>query len=159
MLLIDGHNLIGRTPDLSLQREEEAREAVLRRVAAAKGSGGERVVVVFDGNRPGSAKESRFGGIRVVFSPAGRTADEEILRRLGKTNPRTTRVVTSDRDLAARALGLGAAVVSCEAFLGRLAKRTRPGEPTAEKPEAGPAEVEAWIEAFAAGESGNEHKM
>ena len=66
MLLVDGHNLIGRTPGLSLSREESSREQVLQRVAAAKGSGGERVVVVFDGNRPGSAKEQGFGGVRVV---------------------------------------------------------------------------------------------
>lgn len=145
MLLVDGHNLIGRTPGLSLGREEEAREAVLRRIGAAKGSGGERVVVVFDGNRPAAGLES-FGGVRVVYSPAGRTADDEILRRARRGNPRAATVVTSDRGLAAKALALGSRVESCEAFWQRLIRHRRPIAP--EKPEGGPEEVAEWLAEF-----------
>ncbi|MBI5017595.1 MAG: NYN domain-containing protein [Deltaproteobacteria bacterium] len=147
MLILDGHNLIGRAPGLSLADEAGGREELLRRVGARKGSGRENVVVVFDGNRPGSAQEGRFGGLRVVYAPAGRSADEEILRRVGQTNAQAATVVTSDRGLAARVRGLGATAESCEHFLARLARR--PGASDAEaKPEGGPREVEAWLAVF-----------
>lgn len=160
MLLIDGHNLIGRTPGLSLSREEESREQVLRRVAAAKGSGGERVVVVFDGNRPGSAKEQGFGGVRVVFAAAGRSADDEIVRRVEGRNPRTVTVVTSDRQLGERVLSLGARWEGCEAFWARLDKRRAAPVPV-EKPVAGPGEVDEWLQVFGAEalRQGKKHKM
>ena len=74
MLLVDGHNVIGRARGLSLSDEERSREELLRRIAAAKGSGGERVVVFFDGDRPQGSRES-FGGLAVVYAPANRTAD------------------------------------------------------------------------------------
>ncbi|MDF1553730.1 MAG: NYN domain-containing protein, partial [Deferrisomatales bacterium] len=160
MLLVDGHNLIGRTPGLSLAREEASREQVLQRVAAAKGSGGERVVVVFDGNRPGSAKEKGFGGVKVVYAPAHGSADEEILRRVHVHNPRTVTVITSDRQLADRALGLGARWESCEAFWARLQKRRGSAKP-AEEPVTDPDEVDEWLAAFGGprGGEGGGHKI
>jgi uncharacterized protein len=154
VLLLDGHNVIGRVPGLSLEREEEAREQLLRRVAAVKGSGGRRVIVVFDGNRPGAAKESAFGGIRVVFSPQGRTADEEILRRVGQGRPAEVTVVTSDRVLADRVRSLGARVETAEAFLARLRPRTRGRADTTSEVTVSPEEVEAWLQAFR-----GEHKI
>ena len=148
MLLVDGHNLIGRTPGLSLSREEGSREEVLRRIAAAKGSGGERVVVVFDGNRPGSAKEQGFGGVRVVYAPAGRSADEEILRRVAGGNPRAVTVVTSDRQLAERARGLGARGESCEAFWARLRRPRPPRGGVGDDPPVPDEDVEEWLRVF-----------
>lgn len=160
MLLVDGHNLIGRTPGLSLSREESSREQVLRRIAAAKGSGGQRVVVVFDGNRPGSAKEQGFGGVRVVYAPAARSADDEILRRVEASNPRTVTVITSDRPLADQALGLGARWESCEAFWSRLHRRRGSIDPV-EKHAADPDEVDEWLAVFGGpdGGEGGGHKM
>lgn len=150
MLLLDGHNLIGRTPGLSLEREDEARELLLRRIGAAKGSGRRQVVVVFDGNRPGSAKESAFGGLRVVYSPAGRSADDEILRRVGEARRgQATVVVTSDRQLAQRARDLGAQIESCESFLSRLERAAAAGRSSPRQPPPlAPDEVEAWLRAF-----------
>lgn len=150
MLIVDGHNLLGRSPGLSLEREAEGREAVLRRLAAW---GRGRVTVVFDGNRPGSAKSERFGGVRVVYAPAGRTADEEVLGLLDRANPRACTVVTSDRRLAAAAAARGARVETAEEFRARL---DRPRRARAEPPQPSPdaAEVEEWLRAFRKG-----HKM
>lgn len=160
MLLIDGHNLIGAAPGLSLTREQEGREALLRRIAAAKGAGGEPVVVVFDGNRPGAAKESRFGGIRVVYAPAHGSADEEILRRTRARNPREVTVVTSDRELAGGVRALGGRVLGSEEFLLRLARTRTNRRPTAvSEPAPEEAEVEEWLRLFAASERGDEHKI
>jgi predicted RNA-binding protein with PIN domain len=146
VILVDGHNLLGRWPGLSFADEEAGREELLRRLGGALGSGRRAVVVVFDGNRPGAATEARFGGLRVVSAPAGRSADDEILRRLGRGNPRAASVVTSDRELAAKARALGAQVESCEAFRERLFRRPAGAEP--EKPEGSPGEVEEWLAVF-----------
>lgn len=154
MLLLDGHNLIGRASGLSLEREEEAREKLLRRVAAVRGSGRRRVFVVFDGNRPGAAKESSFGGIRVVFSPQGRTADEEILRRVEQGQSGDVTVVTSDRRLADSARLLGARVESSEGFLARLRPAARRRTPSTPEVSVSPEEVEAWLRVFR-----GEHKI
>ncbi|MEW6487456.1 MAG: NYN domain-containing protein [Thermodesulfobacteriota bacterium] len=156
MLLLDGHNLIGRTPGLSLDREDEAREFLLRRIGAARGSGRRQVVVVFDGNRPGSAKEGAFGGLRVVYSPEGRSADEEILRRVARGHRGQATVVTSDRQLAQRALDLGAGVESCESFLSRLERDAAVRRESAPSAAAclAPSEVEAWLQVFR-----DKHKM
>jgi predicted RNA-binding protein with PIN domain len=161
MLLVDGHNLIGRTPGLSLDREEESREQVLQRIAAAKGSGGERVVVVFDGDRPGSAKEQGFGGVRVVYAPAGHSADDEILRRVAKQPSRGITVITSDRQLADRVRQRGARCEGCEAFWERLSKPRGRRAAVPEKPTAAPGDVEEWLELFrgARKRKGGKHNM
>lgn len=158
MLLVDGHNLIGRAPGLSLGDEAGSREALLRRLAAFRSGRREALTVFFDGPRPGAAAEQRFGGLGVVYSGAGATADDEILRRLDRGNPRAATVVTSDRALADQARGRGARVESCEAFLGRLEAR-RAGPAPAEKPRAEPGEVDRWLDLFTRRSPGKGHKM
>lgn len=158
MILVDGHNLIGRTPGLSFGDEPGAREGLLRWLAARKGSGREAVVVVFDGNRPGAAGEERFGGVRVVYAPAGRSADDEILRRLASGQASGAMVVTSDRELSGRARGLGARVETCEAFRGRVGPGPRRPDPDA-KPAGGPAEVAEWLDLFRSRTGGGGHKI
>jgi len=150
VLWVDGHNLIGRTPGLSLDREEEGREQLLRSLAARAGK--VRVVVVFDGDRPGSAKRERFGSVEVVFAPRGRTADEELLSRLSEAGPRGATVVTSDQELARKARWLGARVLTCEEFL-RRQQAGRPGRVERQEPEppVPEEEVEAWLRAFRKG--------
>lgn len=148
MLLIDGHNLIGRDPGLSLEDEERSRETLLARIAAALGAHGEPVMVVFDSGRPGSARETRFGKLKVVYAPAARTADDEILRRLSGSNPRGSTVVTSDRELARRAAGLGARVISATEFLNRMASSRNKRRPNEEKPESSLSDVDEWLELF-----------
>ncbi len=157
MLLVDGHNLIGRAPGLSLGNEEGAREAVLRRLSAFRGQRRAAVVAVFDGPGPGAAKEAAFGAVRVVYAGADGSADDEILNRLDRGNPRGATVVTSDRRLAAAARARGARVESCEAFLARLAPPPGPPAPP-EKPDPGAGEVEEWLRAFQGSRPGS-HKI
>jgi predicted RNA-binding protein with PIN domain len=146
MLLLDGHNLIGRSRTLRLDREEESRLKLLERVAAAKGAGGQPVWVVFDGNRPGRPLPQKFGGVRVCYSSGGRTADEEILKRVEALGPGRATVVTSDRGLADRARARGARILTAEEFLSRL-ERPRSG-PASEKPSPDAEDVERWLEEF-----------
>ncbi len=158
MVLVDGHNLIGRTPGLGFRDEAASRAALLERLAAWASGRREPVTVVFDGARPGGPGTGRFGVLRVVYAPAGRSADEEILRRIERQGGRGVTVVTSDRALAGRARARGARVEPCEAFLRRVAPS--PPEPQQEdKPDPDPGEVEYWLRVFGGGRDSGRHKM
>ena len=158
MVLVDGHNLIGRTPGLGFRDEAASRAALLERLAAWASGRREPVTVVFDGAWPGGAGPDRFGVLRVVYAPAGRSADEEILRRVERQGGRGVTVVTSDRALAGRVRARGARVESCEAFLRRVAPA--PSEPPREdKPEPVPGEVEYWLRVFGEGRDPGRHNM
>ncbi len=149
MVLVDGHNLIGRMPGPGFRDEAASRAALLERLAAWASGRGEPVTVVFDGDRPGGPGTDRFGPLRVVYAPAGRSADDEILRRVERRGGRGVTVITSDRGLADRARARGARVEPCEAFLRRVAP-ARPDPPGEDKPEPVPDEVEYWLRVFGA---------
>ena len=123
-LLIDGYNLIRRSP--VLRREDEvalelARESLLERLRRYKRIRSHRITVVFDGASkigapPRSGQEK---GVRVVFSDRNETADTVIKRMCEKEGGKLT-VVTSDRDLGRCAASFGAVVIDVEEFEGKL---------------------------------------
>jgi len=152
VIVVDGHNLIGRGLRIPLSREEEGRGRVIERLSAWASSRRERVTVVFDGDRAGDAQAGRVGALRVIYAPSARTADDEILRLLRRSNPRSALVVTSDRRLAVRVRGLGGRVETAEAFWERVRPR-RPGAPDPEKPEPAAEEVEEWLRVFREGKN------
>jgi hypothetical protein len=148
-LLIDGHNLIGRLPDISLaDPDDEAR--LVSRLQAYAGRTGKRITVVFDRGLPGGRSQALSGGpVEVVFAPTGRKADRVLIERIRRTpNPQGLIVVTSDHEVIAAARDRGARVVRAEAFVSQL-------EPSPPVPAAGkgdvhlsPEEVEAWLALF-----------
>jgi len=123
-LVIDGYNLIRRSP--VLRREDEvalelARGSLLERLRRYKRIRPHRITVVFDGANkigapPGPSQEK---GIRVVFSGRNETADAVIKRMSEKERGKLT-VVTSDRDLGRYAAACGAVVIDAEEFEGKL---------------------------------------
>ena len=146
--MIDGHNLIGRLPALSLQDPDDE-EKLVRLLKSYRARTGKAITVVFD---PGGAfrlaQARNLGGIEVVFAPHGSSADATITRRVRKSrNPRGWLVVTSDHELAETVTGLGARVQSAEAFATGLG---RPAEEPAEWKDTPPSpdEVEAWLSLF-----------
>ena len=77
-ILIDGHNLIGRSPTLSLgdPHDEEDLVTLLR---AYRARTGKTITVVFDpGGTPGVLQKSREGGVEVVFASQHGGADDLI---------------------------------------------------------------------------------
>jgi predicted RNA-binding protein with PIN domain len=108
-LLIDGMNVIGSRPD----RWWRDRKGAMKRLVAALGDRavvtGDEITVVLD-SRPFDVGAPR--GITVEFAPGGRNAaHDEIVRIVERdASPATLRVVTSDRELAARVGALGAHV-------------------------------------------------
>jgi predicted RNA-binding protein with PIN domain len=147
-ILIDGHNLIGRLPGISLQDPDDE-EKLARLLSSYRSRTGKAVTVVFD---PGGAfalpRRRRLGGVTVEFAPHGSNADRVIQRRVQKArNPGEWLVVTSDRDLAEAVGRLGARVQSAEAF---AANMTAPADapPDWRETPPSPDEVDSWLALF-----------
>jgi predicted RNA-binding protein with PIN domain len=147
-ILIDGHNLIGRLPTLSLQDPDDE-EKLVRLLRSYRARTGKAITVVFDpGQASALAKSHRLGGIEVVFAPHGSSADAVIARRVRRSrNPRAWLVVTSDRKLASTVATLGARVQSADAFASAM---PRPAEESPEWKDTPPTpeDVEAWLALF-----------
>jgi hypothetical protein len=79
---------------------------------------GHEITVVFDGWKTGEGKEiqSVVGGIKVIYSRIGDTADA-VIKRIISSVKREWIVVTSDREIADHAWASGSIPVSSEKFL------------------------------------------
>jgi uncharacterized protein len=148
-LLIDGHNLIGQMEDIHLDDpDDEARlVARLHRYALA---GGHHVTVIFDAGSPGETSTLSRGPVQAVFAPAGSSADQLIIKRLGRIRDRQAwLVVTSDRQILAAAQARHLRTEPSQAFAARL--QAPPAEPAAPDPRQLPPsdqEVEMWLRRF-----------
>jgi predicted RNA-binding protein with PIN domain len=118
--LVDASNVIGSRPDGWWRDRDGAAERLIDALREFAG-GEDEVVVVLDAGPAGWA--GRTGAFEVAIAPRrGRdAADDEIARRLAAdSDPASIRVVTSDRELAARARSAGAEVVGAGEFRRRL---------------------------------------
>ncbi len=129
--LIDGHNLIGILPNISLaQPDDEARLIDLLLSYRARGAGD--MVVFFDSNPLGPATYAATlakplvsrPGIEVHYAPHGKTADDAIVDFLrAARQPGQYAVVTNDAGLIARVKALGASVLRANEFSAQMARR------------------------------------
>jgi uncharacterized protein YaiI (UPF0178 family) len=119
--VIDAMNVIGSRPDGWWRDRAGAIERLVAQLDGWAAETGERVTVVLE-QPPRRPLES--GRIEVAWAPhAGRdSADREIVCRLGDwlADGDEVVVVTSDRDLAERARGLGARIEPAAPFRARL---------------------------------------
>ena len=154
--LIDGHNLIARTPGLSLADPDDEAKLVrlLRRWTAADAR--RKVTVIFDGGLPaGEAKHLSGGGVKAVFAPNNSTADAVLIRRIeGIGNPPEFMVITSDREVAIAATQRRIAVQPSEMFAANMMNDRRFGEGDQTKPQRPDApamstdEMQEWLSLF-----------
>lgn len=154
-LLVDGHNLIGQVPGLSLADADDEAQLVqlLRRYSTAKR--GRQVVVVFDHGVYGHPQQLNGYGISCYFARSPRDADAELIKRLRAiTRPRDWTLVTSDRQIASVAAERGVKTIAAHEFARQLAEHpaaARPARPPAHaKPDVrlSPAEIEEWLRIF-----------
>lgn len=157
--LIDGHNLIAKMPDISLDDPNDEMKLILRLKSWAAAGRKRRVTVIFDGGLPGG-KSVRYSNrsVNVIFASEGRTADSLLINRIRKAkNPPEYTLISSDHQIinAAKARRMG--YRRSEEFsleLGEAkgaAKRSPPKSPEPdvdEKPQISEQEVAEWIELF-----------
>nr|HID13731.1 hypothetical protein [Anaerolineae bacterium] len=154
-LLIDGHNLIGRLPNLRLDDPNDEAKLVAR-LRAYCARTGRRATVVFDQGLPGGrSQELSGGGVEVVFAAAGRTADGILRGRIRRArDPRGLTVVTSDHEVIAAARARGARVMRSEEFAVHL-RAPRPVDDGEEKDtHLSAEEIEEWLKVFGGDERG-----
>ena len=154
--LIDGHNLIARTPGLSLSDPDDEAKLVrlLRRWTAADLR--RKVTVIFDAGLPaGEAKHLSGGGVKAVFAPNNSSADAVIIRRIEAIgNPPEYVIVTSDNAVAAAATRRRIAVQPSETFAANMMSDRRFGgsdNAESKRPEApamNPDEMQEWLSIF-----------
>jgi predicted RNA-binding protein with PIN domain len=146
--LIDGHNLIGQMPSLSLADPDDEQKLIelLRAYLVRTDKKG---TVVFDQGLPGGAARWSNNVLEVRFAPAPKTADDLIRERLSRErNPEGLVVVTGDRELAQAAQRAGARVRRPADFARGLVERPK----AAKQKETGLSaeEVADWEQAFRA---------
>ncbi|MBC8076483.1 MAG: NYN domain-containing protein [Chloroflexales bacterium] len=151
-VLVDGHNLIGQIPSLSLDAPDDEAQLVLllRRYATRKR--GRRVVVVFDHGVYGHPQSLNGYGVECVFAKSPRDADAEIARRVRAVKrPKDWLVVSSDRAVAGEARARGIPVVSSQEFGSKLLLAGTPNPTVYEKGverALTPKEIEEWLRLF-----------
>jgi predicted RNA-binding protein with PIN domain len=125
LVLVDGYNVTKHPqgfPDRGLEDQRTLLLDLCRRLARRFGA---EVAVVFDGGTVGPLPTRLpLGPVEVVFTDAGRTADDEIVVRTNAAPPeRPVVVVTSDNELRDRVTALGATVTRSQALLGLATAR------------------------------------
>jgi len=124
-IIIDGYNLIRRSPRLRAAEREElqsGRDALLQSLVRYRRVKSHRITVVFDGmGAPcGVQRRDRVAGITVIFSGPGETADQ-VIGRLAAADGERALVVSSDGEVARAAGRVRAAAIGASEFEERLA--------------------------------------
>ncbi len=152
-LLIDGHNLIGQMPGLSLADfdDEEKLVAMLRRYAARHQA---RIVVVFDSGSPGGRSRALSGGgVEAIFAADGHTnADRVLTERIREAKrPQEWTLVTGDRSIQQEAARRRMRTLEPAEFARRLAQpQASPSSPPREAEEKPDREdnIDEWLGRF-----------
>ena len=150
LILIDGYNLILRTPALRPGKDRtlaQAREKLLNLLSWAIG-GEAHFLIVFDGAEGGSAEQSQ-GRVEVRFSRPPQKADDLIRDLVEQQIEKVERltVVTSDLEIARHARAMGADVALSDLFLASALGPTT-SEPGEKPTTLTKKELEEWAEIF-----------
>ncbi len=108
---------------------EAERERLIEALAAYRKRTGHNITVVFDAWRAGSvrASTSSIGGVKVVYSAHGETADARIKKIVSKDDTHWI-VVTSDREIQAHAWSKGSVPIDSDQFLIKIEGRRPEGD-------------------------------
>jgi predicted RNA-binding protein with PIN domain len=120
-LLVDGHNLIGQIPSLSLSdRDDEARLVIMLRRYSVR-SRKHQVIVVFDRGVYGHPQKLDGYGISCHFALSPQDADTQLIRRIRElARPKEWALVSSDRAIKAVAQERGVRVIDARQFAQEL---------------------------------------
>ncbi len=127
LLIVDGYNVLRSgsryrgfvDPDYTDDSFNRAREALMEDVVVFAGSAYE-AIIVFDGagNAFSTGEAQKVGGVSIMFSPAGSSADKVIekLARDARERAVETLVVTSDATIQDTVFGGGVNRMSADGF-------------------------------------------
>jgi len=116
--LVDGYNVIRRSPELKSREQESlegGRQALCALLVPIARASGDTFTVVFDGAQAGG-RAAGGSGVTVIFSSARESADR-VLAAMAREGGA---VVSNDREVRRAAERAGAIVVTTDQFLQRL---------------------------------------
>lgn len=156
LIIVDGYNLIHRTPQLRPgdgRTLRESRDKLINLLLWTMGGQSVRFLVVFDGDGGAGRENESSGNVEVRFSSPPDNADL-LIRRIVEDQvefvDRVT-VVTADLEVARHARAMGADVSISDLFLAAALGAGKDIDPDAE-PEKPPTlskkEIEQWAELF-----------
>jgi predicted RNA-binding protein with PIN domain len=152
LIVVDGYNLILRSPQLKPGKDRtlaEARAKLVNLLSWAVGIGEAQFLVVFDGAESGE-RESGGARVEVRYSRPPQKADDLIREIVEDQVERVERltVVTADLEVARHARAMGADVAMADLFLASMLD-PRAATETPEKPATlSKRELEEWAELF-----------
>lgn len=127
LLIVDGYNVLRSgsryrqitSPDYTDDTFNAARERLINDVVNYAGHD-YKAIIVFDGGRNefSNGEAEKVGGVRIVFSPAGQSADKVIEKLAHDARERQveTLVVTSDATIQDTTFGFGVDRMSANGF-------------------------------------------
>jgi predicted RNA-binding protein with PIN domain len=145
--LIDGHNLIGKLPGVSLD-ELDDEQVLIEILQGFCQDAAKDAEVYFDRSASGHARARVHGRVTARYVRSGETADQAIARRLkglGREAANWT-VVTSDNQVLAAARRSNARTVASEDFARQL--DSRGDEAGSADRQLSADEVDDWLEMF-----------
>ncbi|MEM7336483.1 MAG: NYN domain-containing protein [Chloroflexota bacterium] len=153
--LIDGHNLIGKMPDISLADPDDEVQLVFRLRGWTAQRKKRKVTVIFDGGLPGG-KDVKLStpSVRVIFAQEGRTADSLLIARIFKAkNPGEFTAVSSDNQIIEAAKQKRMPLLKSENFVMKMGqqaieKRIMDTAVEDKTPHVSQEEVNEWLELF-----------
>lgn len=119
--ILDGYNIIKRTPSLDLPNLKESRENLINIILNTRPQGSlkNKLTIIFDG-KPDILHHKSTSGIEVVFSE-NESADDLIKRIINKShNQRNICLVTDDKALISSVKYLGIKIFSVLSFLSKM---------------------------------------
>lgn len=149
--MIDGHNLIGKLPDIDLDDPND--EAMLvQKLSAFAARTRKRCLVIFDKGLPGGKSRMSNQNVTVFFAPHDANADRVMINRIsGIQNPKDWTIVSSDNAVLAAAKRRKISTLKSAEFAS-LMERPEPPEKLGvdESPDVrlSPKEVEEWLSLF-----------
>lgn len=152
--IIDGNNLIGSSPDMSLD-DPAARKKILHLIIKYQETKNSNIIIVFDGGpEPSLEPENPGTKVSVVFPSFGSSADDEIKKILeGYSDYKSVTLVSSDRDLKSFAKNKGAKAMNSIEFYFELKRVYRLNGAKEEKlkrihSKLSKKEVDQWLKIF-----------
>lgn len=144
--LIDGHNLIGKMPGISLAELDDEiilmdlLEDYFKKIR-------KKAVIFFDHGNPLSSRKIPKAFVQARFVPRPADADSAIIQFLRSAGGavRNHTVVSSDNAVARAAGKMGVKVMSCQEFLLNWTDKSKPHQ---EDQKPSNPDVEFWIKKF-----------
>jgi predicted RNA-binding protein with PIN domain len=150
--LIDGHNLIGQLPDISLDDPDDEAKLVQKLIGFAARTG-KGCVVVFDQGLPGGRSRMSTSKVEAVFASSRSNADRVIMERISAVkDPGQWVVVSNDNAVLFAARQRKMKALKSAEFVPLLnppePKRRREDDDLPRDIRLSPTEVDEWLKLF-----------